>query len=753
MANQTETYLSGILEKMTLEEKASLCSGGNNFLTKGIERLKIPSLNLNDGPHGSRKEKPDNNSGDMYFTHDATCFPNMCALGCSFDEELVFKVGEQLSLEAERLGTDVILGPGINIKRSPLCGRNFEYISEDPYLAGKLGAAYVKGVQTRNVSACIKHFAVNNQEYERMTVSANVDERALHEIYLKPFEIAVKEGKPHAVMCAYNRLNETYCAENMFLLTETLRNEWNFDGIVISDWGAVNDRIKSLISGLDLEMPGCIKNDEEIVAAVKENRLSEKTLNISVLRLLKFILMLKGKPQETLTQETLISNHSFARKAAAECAVLLKNNNSLLPLKKKKNYAIIGEFSNSMRFQGGGSAKVNTSMIDTPLQEISLIADSYIEYAKGYDLSSDKVSNTLIREAVEIAREKDAVILMAGLPEHYESEGYDRENLKLPLSQLKLIEEVSKVNKNIVIVLVNGGAVEMPFEFCVSSILEMYLGGESAGGALADILFGKVSPSGRLAESFPVCLEHNPSYLNYPGFNNSVNYLESIFVGYRYYTTKKISTLFPFGFGLSYSTFSYSKLELEKTDSEQIKVKFTVKNTGNIAAKEVIQIYISKQNGKISAPKRELKRFNKILLAADEAKELEYILEKSDFQIYLNGWKIEPAQYSIEVCANSEKVLLAKSIFIEGDDIISEITINTTPNQLLTLKNGNTLLEEILLEMKNISGINFHPKNMKVALSRKFFMDTPLRIVKNYFGDKISMEQLLILIANIKKNT
>ncbi|RJS86887.1 glycosyl hydrolase [Candidatus Bathyarchaeota archaeon] len=661
--------IKNLISQMSLEEKASLCSGLGFWHTKPIERLGIPSIMMTDGPHGLRKQEKEGFGKSV----PATCFPTAVTLASSWDRKLIEKVGSAIGEECQAEGVSIILGPGVNIKRSPLCGRNFEYYSEDPFLASEMALYYIKGVQSQGVGTSIKHFCANNQEHRRLTVNVIVDERTLREIYLASFEKAVKEGNPWTVMCAYNKVNGEYCSENAYLLSNILREEWGFEGFVVSDWGAVNDRVKGLLAGLDLQMPydGGL-GDRKIIEAVKKGELPEEVLDKAVERILRVVFKAIENKKENATYDKK-AHHKLAREVARECFVLLKNEDEILPLKKKGTIALIGAFAKTPRYQGLGSSHVNPTL-DTAYEEILNKVEGKVEilYADGYRLDSDVVDEKLIAEAKEIAKRSEVAVIFAGLPEKYESEGYDRDHMKMPENHNRLIEEVSKVQKNLVVVLSNGAPVEMPWIDRVKGILETYLGGQGWGGAVADVLFGVVSPSGKLAETFPKKLSDNPSYLNFPGEDDRVEYREGIFVGYRYYDKKEMEVLFPFGYGLSYTTFEYSDLRLDKkemTDQDTLRVSVKVKNTGKMPGKEVVQLYVRDVESSVIRPEKELKGFEKVELISGEEKEVVFTLDKRAFAYYdveLKDWHVESGEYEILVGKSSRDIVLKDTIYVKS---------------------------------------------------------------------------------------
>jgi beta-glucosidase len=679
-----------LIKQMSLEEKASLCSGLNFWNTKPIERLNIPSIMMTDGPHGLRKQSEGADHLGINESVEATCFPTASALACSFDRDLVKELGIAIGEECQSENVSIVLGPGANIKRSPLCGRNFEYYSEDPYLSSEMAKNQIQGTQSQGIGTSLKHFAANNQEHRRMTIDTIVDERTLREIYLASFETAVKEAHPWTVMCAYNKLNGEYCSENYRLLTEILRNEWGFEGFVVSDWGAVNDRDKGLSSGLELQMPADGgMGDNLIVEAVKRNRLSEGVLDEAVERILNIIF----KAVENKRENVIYSkekHHELARKIAGECMVLLKNEEKILPLKKEDNIAVIGELATKVRYQGGGSSHINPTKVDNAYEEIVNFAGTEnVRYARGYDLSIDDTIYDLAEEAKKLAIEADKVILFIGLPERYESEGFDRTHLNIPKNQYDLVKKLKSVNKNIVVVLSNGSPIEMPFVSDVKAILEAYLTGQASGKAICDLLYGEVNPSGKLAETFPLKLSDNPSYLNFPGEVDKVEYKEGIFVGYRYYDKKAMDVLFPFGYGLSYTNFEYSNLKISKNeidDTEKVTVSVNIKNIGDVFGKEIVQLYIRDKESSVTRAEKELKGFEKIGLEPGEEKEVTFILNKRSFAYYnvdLGDWHVESGEFEILIGKSSREIVLKEVI-----------TVNTT-SPIKTIVTKNTALGDI----------------------------------------------------------
>ncbi len=745
-----------IMKELTLEEKASLCSGLDFWHTKPVERLDIPSVMVSDGPHGLRKNVE--NSENPNESIKAVCFPTASALACSFDRTLLETLGKAIGEECQHERLAVALGPGCNIKRSPLCGRNFEYFSEDPYLSGQLAAAHIKGVQSRGVGTSLKHFACNNQEYRRMSVSAEVSERALREIYLAPFETAVKESRPWTVMCSYNRINGVFSSENKRLLTDILRDEWGFDGLVMSDWGAVNDRVEGIKAGLDLEMPTSYeKNDRLIVEAVKSGRLNESELDKCVRRILEMIdRYLENAEPETLWD--MNRHHELARRIESECIVLLKNENEVLPLNKNKKIAFIGKFAETPRYQGGGSSHINSFKVTSALDAVSEYAE--VTYAEGYDLTGNS-NEILLSKAVSCAENADTAVIFAGLPDEYESEGYDRSHMSLPENQLKLIDEICRVNKNTIVVLHNGSPVEMPFAGKVKGILETYLGGQAVGGAVCDVLFGKSNPCGKLPETFPIKLSDNPSYLNFPGEGDKVQYNEGIFVGYRYYDYKNTEPLFPFGHGLSYTAFEYSDFKLshsEINDGKLLTAEVTVRNIGSRAGKEIVQLYVSGRKSSVIRPLKELKGFEKVELKPGEAKKVMFRLDSRAFSYYceeIGDWYAESGEYEIMVGASSADIRLKDSVYVNtGRRLPLHFTLNSTCGDIMAVPEGRRIFSEL------ISSVNMGVDEKDTAImgdgsaqmADSMMKDLPVRGMISFSADPdIELDRLQSLIDRLNE--
>lgn len=675
-----------IISEMTLEEKASLCSGLDFWNTKGIERLGIPSIMVTDGPHGLRKQAEEADHLGIYNSIPSTCFPSAVGLASTWNKDLIHEVGVALGEECQAEHVGVLLGPGANIKRSPLCGRNFEYFSEDPYLSSQMAINHVKGVQSQGIGTSLKHFAANNQEHRRMSVDAIVDERTLREIYLASFEDVIKEAQPWTVMSAYNKVNGEYASENNYLLHDILKDEWGFEGFVVSDWGAVNERVASLANGLELEMPSSFGiGEKKIIDAINCGELSVEKLDQAVERLLYIIFKAYDNQLENATYSK-DTHHQLAREVASESMVMLQNEDSILPLKKEGTVAVIGEFAKQPRYQGGGSSHINPTKLESIFEELEMVSGekTNILFAQGYDLASDDVDENLINEAKKIAESADTAVLFVGLPDRYESEGFDRNHLQMPENHVLLIEAIAEVQSNIVVVLSNGAPIEMPWIGKVKGILEGYLGGQALGGAIADLLFGDANPSGKLAETFPEVLSDNPSYLNFPGEGDKVEYKEGVFVGYRYYDAKNIEPLFPFGFGLSYSNFEYSKLSISKNeikDTDTVSVLVNVKNTGSIAGKEIVQLYIKDVESSMIRPEKELKGFEKVELQPGEEKTVSFTLNNRSFAYYnveLKDWHVETGEFEILVGKSSREIVLQDNIFVQSTTIIKKTVHRNT---------------------------------------------------------------------------
>src|SRR5215218_8157558 len=709
--------VASLLAKLTLEEKASLCLGSDFCHTASIPRLGIPAIALSDGPHGLRKQPDEGDHVGISGSLPATCFPTASALGSSFDPELARRVGEALGAEARAQGVAVVLGPGINIKRSPLCGRNFEYFSEDPLVSGELGAALVDGLQSQGVGASVKHYAVNNQETDRLRVSADVDERTLREIYLPGFERVVTRGRPWTVMCAYNKVNGVYASENRWLLTELLRDEWGFEGLVVSDWGAVHDRVAALASGLDLEMPPNLGvSDAAIVAAVGSGELDEAVLDRAVARVLRLVdraLSVAVDMGEEATAQPGFDadgHHALARAVAAECAVLLKNDRDLLPLEPAAGdtVAVISEFARTPRYQGAGSSQVNPTRVDNALDELRAAMPDGVQvvFTPGFGIGTTTADDEFAAEAVALAGRASSVVVFLGLPDAEESEGFDRTHLDLPANQTALVARLAVANPNFVVVLANGSAVQLSdWEQHVPAVLECWLSGQAAGGAAADLLIGAANPSGRLAETLPLRLEDNPSYLNFPGEHGHVRYGEGVFVGYRGYDALRLPVSYPFGHGLSYTSFDYADLTATVTgiaedDTLTVAVTCMVTNTGKRAGKEVVQLYVADPESSARRQPRELKGFTKTTtLAPGESQTVTFQLQSRDLSYWSvrhHRWVLEGGTFRLSVGASSRDLRLTTTIEVTAPPLTVQLDDMSTLEEWLAHPVGSGLLREAI---------------------------------------------------------
>lgn len=753
----TREKLQELIGKMTLEEKASLCSGADFWHTESVERLGIPAMMVSDGPHGLRKQDQEADHLGVNDSIKAVCFPAGCGTAASFNRELITGMGEVLGEECQAEGVGVILGPAVNIKRSPLCGRNFEYYSEDPMVASEMAGALIKGVQSKNVGTSIKHFLANNQETRRMSSSSEVDERTLREIYLAAFEGAVSSQKPWTVMCSYNKINGTYAAEHKEALTDILRGEWGFDGFVVSDWGAVNNRVPDLEAGLDLEMPasGGI-NDKQIVDAVKEGRLEESVLDRAVVRILNIVYRF----EETRDKSAVFDrdkDHEYAKKVAEETIVLLKNEDGLLPLSEKEEIAFIGKYARQPRFQGGGSSHINSHKVTGAWDVVKDWGS--ITFAEGYGDQEDVTDEALIAEAVEKAGKAKAAVIFAGLPDAFESEGFDRSHMGMPNCQNELINRVAAVQPNTIVVLHNGSPVEMPWADQVKGIVEAYLSGQAVGAAVVDILFGKVNPSAKLPETFPYKLEDNPSYLYYLGEGDKVEYREGVFVGYRYYDTKKMDVRFPFGYGLSYTTFAYSNLKLSAAqikDTDTLTVSVDVTNTGSMAGKEVVQLYVSDVESTVIRPVKELKGFDKVDLQPGETKTVTFTLGKRAFAYWntqIHDWHVESGEFRILVGKSSRDIQLEETVTVESTvKLPVHFTLDSTFGDLMQDKKAREILEP-MMKLDMVGGQEEDSDVAASAISSEMMEAMmkymPLRGVLSFSSGKVSLEQLQGLLDQL----
>lgn len=791
-----------VIEKMSLEEKASLCVGNDYWHSLELEKYGIPKITMSDGPHGLRVQKTKADNLGINESEISTCFPASASLGNTWNRELVYLLGKTLGKEARKEEVNIVLGPAINIKRSPLCGRNFEYFSEDPYLTGILGMEYVKGLQSENVGACVKHFAVNNQENRRRTIDVVIDERALREVYLKAFEMIIKNAKPWSIMSAYNKVNGEYCSENQHLLNDILRKEWNFDGIVISDWGAENDRVKGLKATHELEMPGGRGNGaEEIVEAVKNGEISETELNEAVDRIID--IARKGSNQfaydeksgsylevnkagkETSCEYDQKVHHEIAEKIAEETIVLLKNDNNILPIKNKK-IAVIGDMAKTPRYQGAGSSTINPYKIENAYDNL-LQNGIDVEYAQGYERIESKNDEKLRSEAVKVAKNNDVVLVFAGLTENYESEGVDRETLDMPENQNKLIDEICSVNENVIVVLSNGSPILMPWKDKVKGILAGYIGGEAGGKAVVDCILGSVNPSGKLAETYPNKLEDTSCFNNYPGNEITVEYKESVYVGYKYYDKVGKDVLFPFGFGLSYTEFEYSDLKVN-IENEKVDIRFKIKNVGDVDGKEIAQIYVKKADSAVFRTDKELRDFAKVDLNPGEEKDVHIVLDRACFEYYdieNDKWQVEAGEYEILVGKSSRNIVLNDKIVINSDDVcvkkefcekyytgdvqnvtdeefekligrklpdkvlkIEDITAENTLEQIKNTAIGKVIYDNQMEKMNRL----LREQNVNKATKVMMDLQKPLKKFYEKKSSKITKEMVDELIAMAKKD-
>ena len=731
-----------IINSLSLEQKCALLSGGTVFDTRALPGKGIPSITLSDGPNGVRKQAGAADHLGLNPSVPATCFPTSATVANSWDPALGEAVGEAMGEEAAAQEVSVLLGPGLNIKRSPLCGRNFEYYSEDPVLAGELAAGYINGVQSQGVGTSIKHFAANNQEYRRMSASSDMTERTLREIYLPAFETAVKKSQPWTVMCSYNRVNDVFASESRMLLTDILRTEWNFKGFVMSDWGAVADRVKGVAAGLDLEMPGSGGvNDAKIVAAVKAGTLSEAALDKAVIRILNIVFRAADEAAAPAPELDLKGDHTIAAELAKECAVLLQNR-GVLPLKKGSKVVYIGGFAKTPRYQGGGSSHINTIRVDSALE----MAESHgrrVSYVEGFPADLDQREEEEFLRAVSAAAEADAAVIFAGLPESFESEGFDRSHMRLPESQNNLIARVAAVQKNTVVVLHTGSPVECPWANDVNAVLCMYLGGEGVGAAADALLWGDANPSGRLPETWPLRLEDTPCYLDFPGDGRHVEYREGVYVGYRWYDARKMPVLWPFGHGLSYTGFVYRNAQLtadEFAEGDSVRVRVSVKNVGMMPGKEVVQLYVADCTGTTGRPPKELRKFVKVKLEPGEEKQVEFTLTAQDLSYYdetLGSWYAAPGEYKILLGHSSRDIHATLSVRFSTPRrrpfVIDE---NTTIGELSKDDRTAAIIQQVLAQAGNaLTGGNAGGSEIASSEAVAQMLDSmPLRGIVNFGG-------------------
>ncbi len=726
------TDIQGLVAQMTLEEKAALCTGASPWTTTPIKRLGVPELLVSDGPHGLRRVAEIQNM--ISESLPATCFPTASSLAASWDVALLQEMGQALADEATALGVGVILGPGVNMKRTPLCGRNFEYFSEDPYLAGTLAASLIDGIQGNGVGTSLKHYAANNQEHERLSINAEVDERALREIYMAAFEIAVTRAKPWTVMCAYNRLNGVYASEHPWLLTEVLKDEWGFDGFVVSDWGAVHDRVASLKAGLDLEMPGPKQTRvNAVIEAVRNGELDEAILDESTRRILTIVC--RAAQTHKGGEFDAAAHHALARRISAESMVLLKNN-GLLPLQNPQHIAVIGRAAREAHFQGGGSSHINPTQVDVPFEELlKLAGNAELSFAEGYP-ADDSRNQALIDEAVALGQAADVALLYIALPTFKESEGYDRPDLDLTAQQVALIQAVTAVQPNTVVILNNGAPLAMS-EWLdgPAAVLEAWMMGQAGGGAIADVLFGRVNPSGKLAETYPLRLIDTPAFINFPGENGVVRYGEGLFIGYRYYDAKDIPVLFPFGYGLSYTTFAYSNLRLSADsfdDVDGLTVTVDVSNTGPVAGKEIVQVYVHDRESRLARPYKELKGFAKVALQTGETQTVTIPLDFRAFAYYdpaYHQWVTEDGQFDILVGASSADIRCRATVTLRSTlQLPSILDDESTIRAWIEDPVGQSILQPIFEELMKNNGFISAESSSNVSMDMvSFIMDMPLR--------------------------
>jgi beta-glucosidase len=742
-------HIANLISQLTLEEKAGLCTGATPWQTLSVERLGVKSITVSDGPHGIRRTVDTTQLIGESFP--ATCFPVAAALVSSWDIDLLYEMGQALADECIALDVDILLGPGNNIKRSPLCGRNFEYFSEDPLLAGEMAASLIQGIQSKGVGTSLKHFAVNNQETRRFTIDAVVDERTLHEIYLTNFEIAVKKGDPWTIMCAYNRVNGDFCSEHTYLLTEILRDKWNYQGFVMSDWGAVHNRVPSLQAGLELQMPGPSAHSvQAVVDAVQSGELDEAVLNRAVERLLNIIFRAQETPKGQ-RQFDIDAHHALARRVASESIVLLKNEGNLLPLNGNEMLAVIGQSAQTPVYQGGGSSHINATRVDSPLDLLKNRAE--FRYALG-DGVAQGVSTAQIDEAVQVAQSADVALLFIALPASIESEGYDRTNFHLTQQQVALIQSVAKANPRTIVVLNNGSAIDMrAWIDSVPTVIEAWLPGQAGAGAVLDVLYGDVNPSGKLGETLPLKLQDTPAYLNFPGENGKVRYGEGIFVGYRAYDALDRDVLFPFGYGLSYTQFEYSNLQTSLSAFKvgaSLQISLDVTNTGQRAGKEIVQLYVHDVTARLPRPPKELKAFAKVSLEAGETKQITLNLDDRAFSFYdpaYGRWVAEAGEFDILVGSSSADIRLTQRVNLtEGTALPSILNIESTVGDWMKDPRGTELVRPIVpfLFMEGstaLGGIDMVT----------FFRDLPLLSVLEFQGDVGGVSPQQTVMALLEK--
>jgi beta-glucosidase len=743
------TEIADLIKKMTLEEKAALCTGAGPWTTTPVERLDIPAMTVTDGPHGVRRSE--NITTFVERSVPATCFPTASCMASTWDVDLIYQLGQALAYECIALGVDVILGPGVNMKRTPLCGRNFEYYSEDPYLAGEIAVSFINGVQSKGVGTSLKHYALNNQEFKRTTISSEVDERTFREIYLPAFETAVKKARPWTVMCSYNKINGTFAAENPMLLRQILKEEWGFEDVVVSDWGAVHDRVEGLRAGLDLEMPGPREfRVRSVIDAVRAGKLDEAVLDEAVFRILKIVF--KAAETKKGGSFDIARHHALARKLAGEGMVLLKND-GILPLQNQKHIAVIGRSAKDAYFQGGGSSHINPTRVDSPFVELQKLAgEAGLTYAEGY-LKEDNFDQGLIDEACKIAQKAEVALLYICLPATKESEGYDRPDLDLTSQQVALIKAVTAVQPDTVVILNSGSPVVMgEWIDGPAAVLEAWMMGQAGGGAIADVLYGKVNPSGKLAETFPLKLVDTPAYINYPGENGAVRYGEGLFIGYRYYDARQMPAQFPFGYGLSYTTFDYMDPQVSAQifkDVDGLSITVKVTNTGKVPGKEVVQVYVHDHKSKLVRPPKELKGFAKVQLEPGETRLVTIPLDFRSFAYYhpaYQQWITEDGEFDILIGSSSADIRCTQTVTLQSTlKLPCLLDRDSTLREWIEDPRGMSVLAPFIQQMNEqmrekfggTEGIGMDPMG--------FLMDMPLTNLLGFVGSAmpVTPEQIV----------